>query len=145
MTEVDFFENCKLFLEEICSFRHSFDPQILYIQALMAYERGKINESQELLNRAKTDGLDETKVRLRDFQDVLQNVEYLKSAEPDDVAQLCVVPTETIARIPDLVEHHCHICGKMFKKTFTLRRHLLLHSGEKSYGELRIDQKKFIH
>lgn len=145
MTEVDFFENCKSFLKEICSFRHPGNPQILYIQALMAYERGEINESQELLNQAKTHGLDETKVRLRDFQDVLQNLEYLKSAEPDDVAQLSIVPTETIAKIPDLVEQHCRICGKVFKKAFTLKRHLSLHWGEKNYGEFRIDQRVFIH
>lgn len=136
MTEVDFLESCKSFLEEICSFHNPGNPQIIYMQALMAYERGDINESQELLNQAKTHGLDETKVRLRDFQDVLQNVECLKPAEPDDVAQRSIVPTETIAKIPDLVEQHqCRICGKVFKKAFTLKRHLSLHWGEKNYGE----------
>lgn len=130
----------ELFLNKIIQFVHPRNSLVYYIKSLMAFEQGKIEKSQELLNRASFNGAGEYEVRLLDFEDVLGKVEVVEenSLESEDAEPHVEAITIQKTSQPELDKsgRECHICQKMFKKTFSLKRHLLSHSGVKNYGEL---------
>lgn len=135
--KINFLNQCASFLEESTIFTFPSDSRVYYMKSLMAYQRGDLDSSQELLNQAEFHGLENNNVRLDGFREVLYKVE--KRISKDD--KLNVAKTKKsdlpIPRKSISVDNVCHICEKVFKKTFTLKRHLLIHSGVKNHGELR--------
>lgn len=135
--EMNLLPKVELFLKNINKYLHPRNSFVYYIKSMVAFERGELKECQELLNRAKFYGIAQQDVRSHDFEMFLAKVEatVIESIESENLTSIEDDMKIEIANQPILVKR-CHICEKVFKKTSSLKRHLLSHSGEKNYGKL---------
>jgi hypothetical protein len=120
----DFFNKCQYLLDQ----KH---PLVCYGKSLLLFELKAMEKSLELLETSKNRGLQKLNMKSEEFDEILNN-------KINEIYQTTKLEIVRIGEVEQNLQklYSCHVCQRQFSKSFTLKRHLKSHFGEKNYSEL---------